>query len=144
MPYTYDYPRPAITVDAVIFSKNKQLLLIQRNNPPFKGFWAFPGGFVDMNETLEEAVARELFEETGIQNINLKQFQAFSGINRDPRHRTISIVFTGIIEKIIETKAGDDAGNAGWFDIINIPDLAFDHNEILLNVIKSMFPKNLY
>lgn len=142
MPYTYDYPRPAITVDAVIFSKNKQVLLIQRNNPPFKGFWAFPGGFVDMNETLEEAVARELYEETGIKNITLNQFQAFSGINRDPRHRTISIVFTGIIEKIIETKAGDDAGNAEWFDIINIPDLAFDHNEILLKVTESMFPKN--
>lgn len=139
MAYTYEYPRPAITVDAVIFSKDKHLLLIQRKHPPFKGYWAFPGGFVNMDETLEDAVARELFEETGIKNIQLTQFHAFSDINRDPRHRTISIVFIGIVEEKTLLKAGDDAENALWFDFENIPNLAFDHREILLNAIENIF-----
>ncbi len=94
MSFSYKYPRPAVTVDAIVFAfigEKKEVLLIQRKNPPFKGLWALPGGFVDMNETLEEAVKRELQEETGIQIENLQQFKAYSRVDRDPRERAISV-----------------------------------------------------
>ena len=133
MSVTYKYPRPALTVDAIVFRKTSktEVLLIQRGNEPFKNLWAFPGGFVDMDETVEQAAVRELFEETGIKGIELKQFYTFSAINRDPRHRTVSVVFVGFTEKNIEPKAGDDAKNAKWFELDNLPELAFDHAEIL-------------
>ena len=98
MSYSYDYPRAAVTVDAAVFCSFDTglfVLLIQRDRPPFEGMWALPGGFVDMHETLEEAVARELNEETGLAGILLEQLHTFSSLNRDPRHRTISTVFTG-------------------------------------------------
>jgi 8-oxo-dGTP diphosphatase len=135
MPYTYKYPRPALTIDCVIFSLEDNLLnvlLIQRDQEPFQGMWAFPGGFVDMDETLEEAAARELKEETGLQNVNLQQLHAFSALDRDPRHRTISVVFYGFVKKNeVHPKAGDDARNVQWFDVEEVPLLAFDHGEIL-------------
>jgi 8-oxo-dGTP diphosphatase len=133
MSVTYKYPRPALTVDAVVFRNmtNTEVLLIQRGAEPFKDMWAFPGGFVDMDETVETAAARELLEETGINEIKLHQFHTFSAINRDPRHRTVSVVFVGFTELITEPNAGDDAKNAKWFDLRNLPNLAFDHAEIL-------------
>lgn len=134
MTYSYKYPRPALTVDAVVFRKNTattKLLLIQRKNPPFQGEWALPGGFVDMDETLETAVARELFEETGLTNISLKQLHAFSTPGRDPRGHTISVVFWGILKNEQKATAGDDAQNAEWFATDKLPKLAFDHREII-------------
>ncbi|MCF8298961.1 MAG: NUDIX hydrolase [Saprospiraceae bacterium] len=135
MPYTYDYPRLMLTVDAMIFLKdesNIKLLLIQRDRPPFEGKWALPGGFVDMEETLEQSVARELKEETSLENIDLFQFHSFSKLGRDPRGRTVSVVFYGFTTaENSNIKAGDDARLAKWFDINDIPDLAFDHNEII-------------
>jgi 8-oxo-dGTP diphosphatase len=143
MSYTYEYPRPALTVDAIIFTKEKDdifVLLIQRDNPPFEGMWAFPGGFVDMDETLEHAAIRELEEETGIIGVVLKQFYVFDAINRDPRHRTVSVVFTGmVLSKNIYFKANDDARNVRWFNVKELPSLAFDHNEILAKSINDLF-----
>lgn len=141
MSYTYTYPRPAVTVDAVVFRRSApgiSVLLIERRNDPFKGYWALPGGFVDMEETLEEAVSRELAEETGLKNIELEQLQAFSAIGRDPRGRTISVVFWGILQNDLEPVSGDDAAEARWFNINNLPNLAFDHDEVLQLALKKL------
>ena len=134
MPYTYEYPRPAVTVDAILIDKTNEpeILLVNRKFYPFEGMWALPGGFVDIDETLEEAVIRELEEETGITGIKLEQFGAFSEINRDPRHRTISVIFIAFVEKeTLQITAGDDAADAKWFKLKNIKELAFDHFEIV-------------
>lgn len=128
-----------LTVDMIVFDfrcSDRKVLLIQRDRPPFESQWAFPGGFVDINETLEHAAARELEEETALNNISLQQFRAYSELERDPRHRTVSVVFYGFIDKTNnKIKAGDDARNAKWFSINNIPQLAFDHNIILYDII---------
>jgi 8-oxo-dGTP diphosphatase len=135
MKYSYTYPRPAVTVDAAIFRKTDtgwEILLIKRGNEPFLGMWALPGGFVDMDETLEQAVVRELQEETGLQGINLEQLHTFSAVNRDPRHRTISTVFLGIIPGLqLKAVAGDDALDARWFRVDQLPELAFDHADVM-------------
>ena len=135
MPYTYEYPRPAVTVDAVVFRKQLsrfEVLLIQRKNPPFQGMWALPGGFLDMNETPEAAVARELKEETGLSGVKLTQFYTFGAVNRDPRHRTITIAYFGIVQnRKLLVCSGDDASGAEWFPLTRLPELAFDHKEII-------------
>lgn len=138
MSYTYKYPRPALTVDAIVFRRKQvwEVLLIQRLNEPFKDMWAFPGGFVDMEETVEDAVERELEEETALTGIEFKQFNTFSAVHRDPRHRTISVAFVGIVESDVEPKAGDDAKNAKWFKIEDLPNLAFDHKEVMEKLLK--------
>lgn len=131
--YTYKYPRPTVTVDIVVLRKNKsEVLLIKRLHPPFEGKWALPGGFMDMDETLEEAAARELEEETGLNGIELKQLHAFSALDRDPRHRTVSVAFYGMLENDRSiAKAGSDAKEAAWFILNDLPPLAFDHKEIM-------------
>ena len=135
MNFCYPYPRPAVTVDAVVFREMErqwQILLIQRKNEPFLGMWALPGGFVDMDETLEESAARELSEETGLSGIHLKQLHTFSAVDRDPRHRTITTVFMGILQDHSKSPmAGDDASAAAWFLISQLPTLAFDHKEVI-------------
>lgn len=141
MPYTYQYPRPAVTVDIIIIintAQGKKILLIQRGIEPFQGKWALPGGFVEIDETLKQAAIRELKEETGLDNISLTQFKTFGDPNRDPRHRTISIVFynTQKSESNLKPIAGDDASNVKWFHISDLPDLAFDHNRIINEAIK--------
>ena len=141
MPFTYKYPRPALTVDAVVFKEigiKKEILLIQRKFAPYKGKWALPGGFVDMDETLEQAALRELKEETGITNVALQQLKAFSTIERDPRSRTISVVFWGVANQATEVIAGDDAGKAQWFDLTQLPPLAFDHQEVVDTAIDNL------
>jgi 8-oxo-dGTP diphosphatase len=140
MTYTYNYPRPAVTADIIILKKsnNQQfVLLIERKHPPFEGMWALPGGFLEMDETLEEAALRELREETGVTGIELKQFHTFSKVNRDPRHRTITTVFIGFTDDNILIKAGDDAAKAQWFSTDNLPPLAFDHGEVMKMVKKN-------
>ena len=131
--YTYDWPRPMVTVDAVVFDTSgdvPKMLLIKRGNDPFKGQWAFPGGFVDMDEELENAAARELAEETGLAGVKLEQFYTFGKPGRDPRGRNITIAFIGITENT-KIKAGDDAADAKWFEIDKLPEkMAFDHNEV--------------
>lgn len=133
MSYTYEYPRPALTVDAVVFRENQnelEVLLIQRKHYPFKGMWALPGGFVDMDETVEEAVVRELEEETHLKLEGLKQLHTFSELGRDPRGRTVSVTFYGKTTiKNSHVKGGDDAADAQWFSLNKLPKLAFDHIE---------------
>jgi 8-oxo-dGTP diphosphatase len=134
--YIYDWPRPMVTVDAVVFTfsgNNVKVLLINRKNEPFKGKWAVPGGFVDMDEELEDAVARELAEETGLKGVRLEQMHTFGKCGRDPRGRQISVAFTGIATRgQNQIRPGDDAAKAQWFDIEKLPaDLAFDHSEMI-------------
>ena len=135
MIYTYAYPRPAVTVDMVVFKETNsglEFLLIERKNEPFKNQWALPGGFVDIDEEIEHAAYRELEEETSIRKIKLKQFKSFGKLGRDPRGRTISIVFYGNLKDKNQTiKAADDAKNLQWFTLDQLPPLAFDHQEII-------------
>lgn len=132
--YIYDYPRPALTVDMMVTRNvglGTEILLIQRLNPPFQNQWALPGGFVDMDETLEQAAARELEEETGLTGIVINQFKAFSTPGRDPRGHTISVIFIGEASQDSSVKAGDDAKYASWFSLKELPSLAFDHADII-------------
>ena len=136
--YTYDYPRPAVTADCVVFSNDSDglsVLLIERANEPFKGCWAFPGGFMDMDEDAEACAIRELKEETGLQLEHMKQIGAFTDVDRDPRGRTVSIAYSALVEKRLVIGA-DDAAQARWFPIDSIPSLAFDHEEILRAALK--------
>lgn len=133
--FSYPYPRPAVTVDAVVFRLNQgrtEVLLIKRANEPFKGLWAVPGGFLDMEETPEDAAMRELQEETGISGIVLYQYHTYGALKRDPRHRTISIAYVGFLNNTIQkAKGGDDAEEASWFPINMLPSLAFDHDKVV-------------
>ena len=136
--YCYNYPRPSVTVDLVLIAENsldKEILLIERKHDPFKGMWALPGGFVDENEDLYDAAYRELKEETGIENVVLTQFGAFGKPGRDPRGHTVSIGFTALLNSQVNATAGDDASSAKWFSINDLPDLAFDHKEIIEGII---------
>ncbi len=132
--YTYDYWRPAVTVDNVVFSfdgTHLNALLIKRGNEPYKGQWAFPGGFLDEDETLEEAARRELKEETGLSPKFLNEVGAFSDLDRDPRGRTISVAFASVVRPNQSSAvAGDDAKEARWFNVHEMPRLAFDHERI--------------
>lgn len=141
--YTYQYPRPALTVDCAIFCKintDYYVLLIERANSPYKGKWAFPGGFVDMDEDLLTAAYRELKEETGFEGIELKQFKTYGAVNRDPRGRTVSLVYTSSIEyeNLPEVKGDDDAAQAQWISITDLPSLAFDHDVIMKELLVSL------
>ena len=123
-----------VTVDLLIFKKeaiNNFILLIKRKNDPFKDFWAFPGGFVDENEDLEVAALRELQEETQIKIDHLEQLKAFGKPFRDPRSHVVSIAFTGFVSKETQAIASDDAKEAKWFSVNDLPKLAFDHDEII-------------
>ncbi len=144
--YVYDWPRPMVTVDAAVFTfsdDKARVLLINRGNEPFKGKWALPGGFVGMDEELEDAVARELEEETGLAGVQLEQMRTFGTVGRDPRGRMITIVFMGIAKEDQTTiKAGDDAAQAQWFDIEKVPDdMAFDHDEVVRFAIEKLGPR---
>jgi len=135
MTYSYKYPRPAVTADIVIINtiQEKQfVLLIERKHSPFERMWALPGGFLEMDETLEAAALRELQEETGISGVELTQLHTFSKVDRDPRHRTITTVFIGFTDiNTADPEAGDDAAKVQWFDINHLPALAFDHKEVM-------------
>ncbi|HSP40819.1 MAG TPA: NUDIX hydrolase [Gillisia sp.] len=123
-----------VTVDSVIFyaeENNIYVLLIQRKNDPFKSQWALPGGFLEVEETLETGAARELEEETGIKVSSLKQIGVFGKPGRDPRGRVLSIAFAGKLSLKENLMAGDDAGDASWFNIKELPPLAFDHKDII-------------
>ncbi len=132
--YTYTYPRAALTVDAIVYSKHNSsafVLLIERGHEPFKNKWALPGGFIEMDETLETACKRELLEETGLKVEKMTQFKTYDAIDRDPRHRTISVVYYAELNEIQQVKGGDDASRAEWFSVSELPELAFDHKQIL-------------
>lgn len=131
--YSYKYPHPAVTIDCVILGYDNnglKVLLIERGIEPYKGTWALPGGFMRITETAEEAAVRELYEETGLECNRLEQFKTFTTVNRDPRERVVTIAFFAIV-KVAEVNGGDDAKNAQWFSLDEIPALAFDHDKIL-------------
>jgi 8-oxo-dGTP diphosphatase len=132
--FTYDHPRPAVTTDIALVrhgARGWEILLVKRSHDPFRDRWALPGGFVDELESLEAAAARELKEECGIEGVELWQFRAFGNPGRDPRGHTISVGYLGVAREPIEPRPGDDAGEARWFPIDSLPELAFDHDEIV-------------
>lgn len=132
--YTYEYPRPAVTVDIVVVTRERKprVLLIRRGHEPFAGTWAIPGGFVDMEESLETAARRELKEETGVDVTDVEQLHTFGDPDRDPRGRVISVAYLIRVDvKKVKPKAGDDAAEAGWHSLAEPPPLAFDHALIL-------------
>ena len=138
--YTYQYPHPAVTADCVIFGFDGvsiKMLLIQRGIEPFKGKWAFPGGFMNMNETVEECARRELEEETGLKNAAVEQFYTFSDVYRDPRERVITVAHYALV-RLSEVKGGDDAASARWFSMNEVPSLAFDHDRILRMAVNGL------
>lgn len=132
--YTYEYPRPALTADIVLFNLDRsEVLLIRRGNEPFKDCWAFPGGFFDMSDRdIEHTAARELEEETSLKDIPLRMVTVASREGRDPRGRTVTVVFTATVDpSTVHPRGGDDAREARWFPLSALPPLAFDHGEIL-------------
>ncbi len=147
--YIYEWPRPMVTADAAVFSFARgkaRLLLIRRRDNPYQGHWAIPGGFVEIDEELEDAVVRELAEETGLTNVSLEQMRTFGTVGRDPRGRTITVVFTGIAGAgQTAVKGGDDAADARWFDIDHLPEnMAFDHAIIARFAIRKLKRKKAY
>ncbi len=144
MSYTYKYPRPAVTADCVVMTNEPlpKVLLIQRGHDPFKGGWAFPGGFLDMDETLEQCAIRELGEETGLHLKECHQIGTYSGVTRDPRGRTITTAYLFIVNAPAEVKGQDDAAAAQWFPITEIPHLAFDHYDIFKDSLK-VYARNI-
>lgn len=138
--FTYKYPRPAVTTDCVIFGfdgHDLMVLLIERGADPYKGMWAFPGGFMRMDETLEECALRELKEETSLEPGMVEQFHAFSSLHRDPRERVITVAFYALV-KMAEVRGGDDANDARWYKVDDVPALAFDHDYILRVAMKQL------
>ncbi len=148
MEYTYKYPRPAVTADCVVMTKESvpEVLLIERGADPYKGCWAFPGGFMNMDETTEQCAIRELEEETGLQVSELHQIGAYSKVDRDPRGRTITVAYLVIVDHPIAVTGQDDAAKAQWFSVDALPPLAFDHEDIMrdaINYYKMRFPQGL-
>ncbi|HOF89986.1 MAG TPA: NUDIX hydrolase, partial [Armatimonadota bacterium] len=135
MPYCYAYARPALTVDCVVFGYDAealQVLLIQRDLEPFIGKWALPGGFVRVEETLDDAARRELREETGLADLYLEQLYTFGALARDPRERVVSVAYYALVELFSHpVRAATDARDAAWFPVADTPPLAFDHADIL-------------
>jgi 8-oxo-dGTP diphosphatase len=148
MPYTYEYPRAALTVDCVVFGLDEdalQVMLIQRALPPFENEWALPGGFVRVDETVDEAARRELEEETGLRNIYLEQLYTFGEIERDPRERVISVAYYALVNLgEHNVTAATDAAEAAWFGVHDVPSLAFDHLNIVRMALKRLQGKVRY
>ncbi len=138
MAYTYKYPRPAVTADCIVITKEAEpkVLLIERGDDPFKGCWAFPGGFMDMEETTEQCAIRELEEETGLKVSEVHQIGAYSKVDRDPRGRTVTVAYLAIVAAPMAVNGQDDAAKAEWWPLSTLPELAFDHDEIMRDAIK--------
>jgi 8-oxo-dGTP diphosphatase len=148
MPHTYEYPRPALTVDCVVFGLDEQdlkVLLVRRDLPPFEGRWALPGGFVRVDEPLDDAARRELAEETGISGVFLEQLYTFGAVGRDPRERVVSVAYFALVKlSSHRIKAATDAREAAWFAVDDTPSLAFDHDEILATALGRLKGKVRY
>jgi 8-oxo-dGTP diphosphatase len=148
MPYSYEYPRPALTVDCVVFGLDDgdlKVLLIQRDLPPFAGRWALPGGFVNVDEDLEAAARRELEEETSVTKVFLEQLYTFGDVDRDPRERVVSVAYYALVKlSDHRVRAATDARNAAWFALSDLPTLAFDHDRILAMALTRLKGKVRY
>jgi 8-oxo-dGTP diphosphatase len=138
MAYTYEYPRPAVTADCIVITKEAEpkVLLIERGGEPFKGCWALPGGFMNMDETTEQCAFRELEEETGLKIGEVHQIGAYSRVDRDPRGRTITVAYLAVVDAPIAVKGQDDAAKAQWFPLSALPELAFDHADIMRDAVR--------
>jgi len=148
MPYTYDHPRPALTVDCVIFGFDEgelKVLLIERGGEPFKGRWALPGGFVAMGESLDAAARRELVEETGVRDVYLEQLYTFGDVGRDPRGRVVSVAYYALVRlDQYALRADTDARRVAWFEADDLPPLAFDHATIVAMATERLRAKVRY
>lgn len=147
MTYTYKYSRPAVTVDLALFTnfnKEYKVLLIKRKNDPYKGSWALPGGFVDENESPDDALIRESKEEISADLEDFFQFKTYGTPGRDPRGHTVSIVYVSFCKNKIKLKAGDDASEYSWFEIDKLPELSFDHKEILDEIVLTFRTRKFY
>jgi 8-oxo-dGTP diphosphatase len=148
MAFTYEYARPALTVDAVVFGlddEDLKVLLIRRNLEPFKDRWALPGGFVRVEESLEEAVRRELREEAGVSEVFLEQLYTFGDVERDPRERVVTVAYYALVKlSDHRIKAATDARDAAWFAVSEATDLAFDHERILATALERLKNKVRY
>ena len=142
------YKKPSVTVDCVVFGLDEEdlkIILIERDGEPFKGRWALPGGFIQMDESLEQAAMRELREETGVENVFLEQLYTFGEVTRDPRDRVISVAYYALVNlRDHSIKAATDARSAAWFSVDDIPQLAFDHDKILDVALKRVKGKVRY
>ena len=140
--FSYPYPRPAVSVDSILLTwsdRQLRLLLIQRGREPFKEHWALPGGFVDADEDIDVAAARELAEETGLHDINLDQWRAYGTPQRDPRSHVITVVYFGMFAWHSQHAiAGDDAKEVSWYPLNQLPTLAFDHAEIIQSFLMNL------
>jgi 8-oxo-dGTP diphosphatase len=148
VPHTYEYPRAALTVDCAVFGlddEDLKVLLIQRGLAPFEGTWALPGGFVRVDETLEEAARRELEEETGLRQVFLEQLYTFGDVERDPRERVVSVAYYALVKlSDHDVHAATDARDAAWFGVHDVPSLAFDHAAILQVALERLRGKVRY
>ena len=148
MAYSYEYPRAALAVDCVVFGlddEDLKVMLIERGQAPFKGRWALPGGFVRLDETLDEAARRELEEETGLKRLFLEQLYPFGGIKRDPRERVVSVAYYALCNlRDHKVQGATDAANAAWFGLHDLPSLAFDHDDILATAVERIRGKVRY
>ena len=135
------WPRPSVTVDVVIFTLQENdlhVLLVKRKHDPFADFWAIPGGFVNIDESLESAARRELEEETGVRDVYLEQLYTFGAVGRDPRGRVISVAYFALAPVSLVVRGGSDASEARWWSTSRLPSLAFDHDDILKYALKRL------
>ncbi len=150
MSFSYEYARAALTVDCVVFGLDAseadlQVMLIRRNLPPFKDRWALPGGFVHLDEDLDEAARRELAEETGITNLFLEQLYTFGALDRDPRERVVSVAYYALVRMSDhQVHAATDAADAAWFSVHDVPALAFDHEHVFTVALERLRGKVRY
>jgi 8-oxo-dGTP diphosphatase len=147
--FSYPYPHPAVTTDVVVFTIREGrlcILLVKRANPPHRGEWALPGGFLDIDEDLDTCAARELEEETGISGVYLEQLYTFGATHRDPRERVISVTYYALLpqDSIADPRAASDAADVAWHPFEELPPLAFDHNEILHKAHSRLVAKLAY
>jgi 8-oxo-dGTP diphosphatase len=146
--YQYEYERPALATDCVIFGFDGgelKLLLLKREKEPFENKWALPGGFVYMNETTEVSAKRILFEKAGIKNVFIEQLYTFSKVDRDPRERIVSVTYFALVNKSqFNLVAGRDTIQAEWHAISALPDLGFDHRDIVALAVERLKGKVQY
>jgi 8-oxo-dGTP diphosphatase len=137
-----DHPHPSVSVDTIIFTlrdNDLMVLLVKRGRAPYEGMWAIPGGFVHIDESLEDAALRELEEETGVRDVYLEQLYTFGDLDRDPRGRVVTVTYFALVPfQAIDARAGSDAAETNWWSVYDLPPLAFDHADILAYAVQRL------